>query len=214
MKIKVLGVCGSPIYGGNVELLLRESMQAAQEIDGVETEILLLSQKNIKDCRHCNWCTNKQEEDHFCNLEDDMCEIYPSVLEADGLIVASPAYFGRISGLLANFLDRLRPCVFGKIYKDGLNDNVGGAFSVAMIRPRVLLSINYAFWTLGMLNVPQHGLMFGAAGVSSIAGTGDFVPADRHQVLKDEFGLRNARRLAHRMIEIIKIVKLGKQALS
>ena len=62
MKIKVLGVCGSPIYGGNVELLLRESMQAAQEIDGVETEILLLSQKNIKDCRHCNWCTNKQEE--------------------------------------------------------------------------------------------------------------------------------------------------------
>ena len=54
MKIKILGVCGSPVKGGNAELLLKESMQAAQETDGVETKILLLSQKNIKDCCHCN----------------------------------------------------------------------------------------------------------------------------------------------------------------
>ncbi|PWI49283.1 hypothetical protein CEE45_02765 [Candidatus Heimdallarchaeota archaeon B3_Heim] len=37
-----------------------------------------------------------------------MSEIYPLLLEADGLLLASPVYFGRLSGCLANFVDRLR----------------------------------------------------------------------------------------------------------
>ena len=38
-----------------------------------------------------------------------MQQIYPKLVEADGLGFSTPAYFGMISGLLKNFVDRTCP---------------------------------------------------------------------------------------------------------
>ena len=212
MKIKILGVCGSPIKGGNTEIFLQEALKAAREIKDVETNIVLLSGKDIGDCRHCNWCITKQEEGEFCLQKDDMSEIYPLILEADGLLLASPVYFGRLSGYLANFVDRLRVFHFGNYYRSKLKDKVGGALAVAWTRngglETALLSMDHTFQPLGVLSVG------GAAGVSSLGGTGEFAPDDKHLILRDEYGLKSARRLARRMFELVKIIKLGKEALS
>jgi len=216
MKINILGVCGSPIKGGNTEIFLEEALKAARGIRDVKTELVLLSQKDINDCQHCNWCLRGQKEGQFCKQKDDMTEIYPLLLEADGLLLASPVYFGRLSGYLASFIDRLRVFVFGNYYRNKLKDKVGGSLAVAWNRHEgletTLSSINYAFETMGMLTATEHGLALGAAGVSSLGGTGKFIPDDRHQILKDEYGLKSARRLAKRVVEIIEIVKLGKAA--
>ena len=212
MKIKILGVCGSPIKQGNTEVFLKETLKAAGEIEGVGTELLALAGMNIPDCVHCNWCLKGQKEGQFCQQKDDMTEIYPLILEADGLLLASPVYLGRLSGHLANFLDRLRVFIHGNYYRDRLKDKVGGALAVGWFRDggeeTTLLSINYAFWRLGMLTTR------GATGVSTLGGTGRSVPDDKHLVLMDEYGLKSARRLARRMVELIKIIKLGREALA
>ena len=218
MKIKILGVCGSPVKGGNTEIFLEEALKTAREIRDVETKVVLLSQKDVNGCQHCNWCLRGQKEGQFCKQKDDMSEIYPLLLEADGLLLASPVYFGRLSGYLANFIDRLRAFAFGNYYRNKLKDKVGGSLAVAWARhgglETTLFSINYAFGAMGILTATEHGLALGAAGVSSLGGTGKFIPDDRHQILKDEYGLKSARRLVKRMVEIIEIVKLGKEALA
>ena len=217
MKIRILGVCGSPIKRGNTEIFLAEALKAAREITEVDTKVIYLSGKDIRDCQHCNWCLKGQKEGQFCQQKDDMTEIYPLILEADGLLLASPVYFGRLSGLLANFVDRLRVFVLGNYYRDKLKDKVGGALAVVWFRSggveTTLLTMHYAFSALGMLPAVEHGIFLGAAGVSSLSGTGEFDPDDKHLILKDEYGLKSAGRLARRMVEITKIIKLGKEAL-
>ncbi len=212
MKIKMLGVCGSPVKNGNTEAFLVEALKVAGEMEGVSTELVTLARRNISSCLHCNWCLRSQKEGQFCNQKDDMIDIYPLILEADGLVLASPVYFGRLSGYLANFIDRLRVFTEGKYYRHRLEDKVGGALAVSWFRARgeemTLLTINNALGRLGMLTFP------GAAGVASSGGTGKFDPNDKLMVLKDEYGLESAHRLAKRMVEVIRIVKLGKEALA
>jgi len=217
MEIKILGVCGSPVKQGNTQIFLQEALTAAGEIQGVDTRAILLSEKDIGDCQQCNWCLRGQKEGQFCKQKDDMSEIYPLLLEADGLLLASPVYFGRLSGRLAIFIDRLRVFMHGNYYRGWLKDKAGGALAVGWTRHGGLettaLSINFAFSALGMLTVYELGTPLGAVGLSSLGGTGKFIPDDKLTVLKDEYGLKSARRLARRMVELIRIIKLGKEAL-
>ena len=206
MEMKILGVCGSPIKQGNTQVFLEEALRAAKEIEGVETEAISLSGKDISDCRHCNWCLRKQKDGQFCQQKDDMSEIYPLLLAADGLLLASPVYFCRLSGRMACFIDRLRVFLHGNYYRGWLIDKVGGALAVGWTRhtgvESTLLSLNYAFRALGVLTVYERGAFLGAGGVSSLDGTGKFVPDDKLGVLKDEYGLKSARRLVRRMVEL------------
>ncbi len=205
MKIKILGVCASPIKQGNTETFLQEALKAAGAIEGVETSMMLLAGKDVNDCNHCNWCFSKQEEGKFCTIKDDMNEFYPAVVENDGLLLASPVYLGRLSGRMAIFLDRLRGFIHGNYYRMKLRDKVGGALAVSRFRDgggeNTLLGINSAFPTLGMLSVR------GAVGVSTLAGSGKVDPDDKHLILKDEYGLGMARWMAKKMVEMIIMAK-------
>jgi len=221
MGIKLLGVCGSPIKHGNTEVFLREALKAAEGTGDVQTELISLAGKEIRDCRHCNWCLAKQVEGKFCSQNDDMVEIYPKVLQADGLLLASPVYIGRLSGYLACFLDRLRVFAFGNLYQGKLHNKVGGALSVAWLRnagvETTLISILSAFMGLEMIPVgPRHGLgaLGGAGGLSSDHGTGKFDPKDKLGILKDEYGLRGARSLGQRIAEVSKLLKAGASSYS
>lgn len=216
MEISLLGICGSPIKGGNTEVFLKEAVEAAEEMNGVRTEIITLAEKNIKDCRHCNFCMRKQEEGKFCSQQDDMQEIYPRLLKADAFLFASPVYVGRLSGYLATFIDRMRffcPVV-GKYYGGKLQDKIGGALVVSWFRnagaSTALLSIIQSFLFYGIIPVaPAAGI--GAAGVSTEEGTGIFDPKDKHGVLKDTIGLLQARTLGQRVVEVSRMIKKGKE---
>jgi len=216
MEINILGICGSPIKQGNTEVFLEATLKAAKEMEDVTTEAVALSGKDISDCQHCNWCLNGQKPGHFCKQSDDMNGIYPLLIEADGLLLASPVYFARLSGQMACFIDRLRAFVYGNYYRGRLKGKVGGALAVGGTRhggvETTLLSLNLAFSSLGMITVHERGTSLGAGGVSSLSGTGKFTPDDKLAVLKDEYGLRSARRLARRMVELIRISKVGKEA--
>lgn len=81
MEIGILGVCGSPIKGGNTEVFLKEALKAAEETGDVTTNLISLAGKEIRSCRHCNWCLRKQEEGKPCVQEDGMVEIFPEIVK-------------------------------------------------------------------------------------------------------------------------------------
>lgn len=216
MEIKILGVCGSPIKGGNTEAFLEEALKAAEATGGVQTELISLAGKDIRDCRHCNWCIRKQTEDKLCAQDDDMQEIFPKILEADGLIFASPVYSGRLSGYLACFLDRLRVFAFGNLHQGKMHNKVGSALAVSWFRnvgvEMTVMSILIALVAAEMIPVgPRHGLgaLGGAGGLSSEGGTGKFDPKNKLGVLEDEYGLRGARSVGERVAEVTKLLKAG-----
>ena len=216
MEIEILGVCGSPIKGGNTEAFLRESLEAAQATGGVKTKLITLAGKDIKDCQHCNWCVRKQEEGKFCAQNDDMVGIYPQIVKADALLLASPVYLGRLSGYMACFADRLRVFAHGNLYRRRLRNKVGGALAVAWVRSggleTTLLSIVSTLLMMEMIlaSVP-FGLSspFGATGLSSEAGTGKFNPENKLGVLQDEHGLKGARALGEQVAELTRLIKTG-----
>ncbi len=99
--MKVLGILGSPREGGNTELLLEEALKGA-EAEGAETERIRLTEFEIVPCRECLACY----KDGNCILLDDMSKIYPKLLEADIIILASPIFFYGVTAWAKGLIDR------------------------------------------------------------------------------------------------------------
>lgn len=106
--MKIIGIAGSP-RKGNTEWMLSRLMELAAQ-KGAKTEILLLRKMDIRMCRGCLACeAGGKNREGICVMKDDMNSIYPRLLNADAIVLASPGYFEMISGLLKNFLDRTCP---------------------------------------------------------------------------------------------------------
>jgi len=74
--MRVLGICGSPRKGGNTEIALKEAMKVFEE-RGVETETILLCEKDIRYCVHCNTCLTDP-----CPIQDDVPEILEKMVSS------------------------------------------------------------------------------------------------------------------------------------
>jgi multimeric flavodoxin WrbA len=101
MKVKVLGIAGSPRRGGNTDLLLDEALRGAEEA-GAEVEKIYVRDYKITPCIECNGCFKEGK----CVVKDEMQEIYPKLLEADRIIFASPMFFMGITGWAKALVDR------------------------------------------------------------------------------------------------------------
>jgi multimeric flavodoxin WrbA len=118
----ILGISGSPKSGGNSEYMLNEALKTASE-RGFQTERLLCSKLEVNFCNDCGECGRNNP----CPKDDDMSEVYEIMASAQGIIVASPVYFGTVTGQLKTIFDRT--LVFRRQgFK--LKDKVGGALAV------------------------------------------------------------------------------------
>ncbi len=103
--MKIIGICGSP-RRGNTEWLLTKICEDLEK-GGADVEMMLLRKMDIKMCRGCLSCEKGgKERNGDCVIKDDMVSVYPKLLAADAIVLASPGYMGMLSGLLKNFLDR------------------------------------------------------------------------------------------------------------
>jgi multimeric flavodoxin WrbA len=103
--VKVIGICGSP-RKGNSEWMLSCVMQELA-LAGAGVETLLLRKMDIRMCLGCLACEEGgRQRPGVCKIKDDMSGVYPKLLEADAIVLASPGYFEMLSGLLKNFMDR------------------------------------------------------------------------------------------------------------
>ena len=109
--IKILGIMGSPRYGGNSDLLLDNALKGAKE-SGAEIEKIRLCDLNISPCSECHGCDDTGE----CIQNDDMQLIYPKIIKADRLFLASPIFFMGISAQTKAMIDRCQ-CIWVRRYK-------------------------------------------------------------------------------------------------
>ncbi|MGQ9645390.1 MAG: flavodoxin family protein [Thermodesulfobacteriota bacterium] len=99
--MKVLGLFGSPRKGGNTDILLEEALKGA-EGEGAEIERLYLSGLKITPCTECHGC----DETGSCVIQDEMEKIYPKLLDADIIILASPIFFYGVTAWTKAMIDR------------------------------------------------------------------------------------------------------------
>jgi multimeric flavodoxin WrbA len=99
--LKVLGIMGSPRIKGNSDLLLDEALKGAQS-RGAEVEKIVVDKLNISPCKEYYGCL----KDGNCVIRDDMDDLYPKILDADVIIVASPMFFYTVSAQLMLLISR------------------------------------------------------------------------------------------------------------
>lgn len=212
MAYKILGISGSPVKKGNVEIFLQRMMEGIPA-DKFSSELINLSRLEVKDCVHCNFCLSKQKQGKYCSINDDAQEIFEKVESSDIIVLASPVYFMRTSGIMAAFIDRLRVFTFGNLVKGKLKNKIGVSAAISWVRnggvETTHLSHLYAFMILEMIPVSVHkGISpLGASLVASKAGSGIFDPSVRLGFEEDELGLKSAKRIMERAIELVQLVK-------
>jgi len=210
--IRILGIAGSPVKGGNTEALLQKGMEITQNDPEVESEVIHLSALQIAGCQHCNWCIKNQTAEKPCALSDGMDLLFPALLQADVILLATPVHIGRMSGLMANMIDRMRGFVYGNFHRGKLKDKIGAALVVAFLRhgglETTLASLNSTFALFQMIAAGQGGLV-----LTSADGKGKVNRGVRHMVMEDEFGLLSAKATVLRSVELARIVQAGKKAL-
>jgi multimeric flavodoxin WrbA len=166
--MNVLGICCSPRKDGNSEILLKEALKGSQECSA-KTEFLSLRRKRIAPCIACLKCT----QNGVCAQKDDMQDLYPKLLKADGLIFASPVYFYSLSGIAKNFLDRSYALRSPALR---LMNKVGGAITVASSSGNIS-----AVHTLNMFFLTNH--MHPTDYVSGYASNKGTIKKHRHAML-------------------------------
>ena len=101
--MKIVTIMGSPRKGNTYRAVRRieENMKAMGD---VEFEYLWLKDASLANCKGCTVCFLKGEQ--RCPLKDGREEIEKRMLDADGVIFASPNYASNVSGLMKTFIDR------------------------------------------------------------------------------------------------------------
>lgn len=100
--MKVVAFNGSPRKGGNTEQCLR-IVEKELNAQGIEMEIISVGNK-AKGCMACYHCLDTGSG--HCVQNDPVNEWIDKMVEADGVILASPVYYGGIAGGMKCFLDR------------------------------------------------------------------------------------------------------------
>ena len=73
--------------------------------EGIETELVQIGGKAIRGCNACMICREKQNR--RCAIESDVVnDCIAKMIEADGIILASPVYFADITPELKALIDR------------------------------------------------------------------------------------------------------------
>jgi len=227
VTVKILGVSGSPRHG-NTEILVQEALSGAEELPNVKTEFISLVDKKIAGgCKACFNCLKKPSSDLLCRgpgLKDDVNDILRKMIEADGIILGTPTYWGSVTSQLKCVIDRVQSVESAGML---LRNKVGGAITVACNRQGgqegAVLDILKFYLISDMIPVsvgperPEEGLV-GFYGVQGQQGfphrVASWLPGGKSACRQDEMGMKAARNLGKRVAEFAKIVKAGLAAMS
>ena len=105
--MKLLAINGSPRKQGNTATLLKKALEGAASKGG-ETELIHLADLQYRGCISCFNCKRVNGKSYGkCSLDDSLTPVLKRIEEADALILGSPIYFGRQTGLISSFMERL-----------------------------------------------------------------------------------------------------------
>ncbi len=184
--MKVLGIVGSPRKNGNTEIFTTHVLRAIAE-EGLDTSLISLAGKDIRPCNACDVCFKEER----CSIDDDLFTVYLEMKKADGIILASPVYFGSATALVKGLMERAgRLSQYnGKPFRG----KVGGPLVVARRAGHNFTIAQLTFWfqILGMV-VPGSSYWNIAFG------------RDKGEVSSDEEGMRTAWNFGKNVAWVVK----------
>lgn len=101
--MKVVAFNGSPRKSGNCELALNFIGEELRR-EAIDFEIVQVGNQSVHGCIACYNCL--QTGNGYCVQKDKVNEWIDKMVEADGILLASPVYYGGIAGTMKCFLDR------------------------------------------------------------------------------------------------------------
>ena len=188
--MKVLIINGSPRKNGNTGIAL-EQMEAVFSEEGIEVTSVQVGREVVRGCVACNGCAKLGR----CVYDDCVNQLAPLFEEADGLVVASPVYYGSANATLVAVLDRL-------FYSTHFDKTMKVGAAVASARRGGLTAtfdeLNKYFTISGM---PVASSQYWNSAHGAAPG----------EAAKDGEGLQVMRTLARNMVFLMKSIALGKE---
>jgi len=184
--MKVIGFNGSPRKDGNTTILINHVFRELEK-EGIKTELVQLSEKEIHGCIACYKCF--KNKDQRCAVKNDAANEYiEKMTEAQGIILGSPVYFIDITPEMKALIDRTG---FVSRANGGMHRNKVGAVVVAFRRSGAMHSVD----TMNHFLLSQEIFIVGRA-----IGVG----MDKGDVEKDEEGIQTVKALGERMAWLLK----------
>lgn len=144
---------GSPRIKGNT-IQLCEQFKNGVETKGLTAEIINLYKLKFTGCRACFACKRLNSPTFKkCVFPDDLKNVLEDISNAEGLVLATPIYFGNVTGEMQSFIERLFFPFFtyNKDYK---------AFPPKMLETAVIYTMNVGKdWFDSEYTKPQTALM-------------------------------------------------------
>lgn len=184
--MKVVAFNGSPRKDGNTAILINHLLRELEH-EGIETELVQLSEKEIHGCIACFKCHENQDQ-HCAVKKDAANEYIEKIIRAQGIVLGSPVYFQDVTPEMKALIDRAGfvGLANGKMYR-----NKVGA-SLACFRRsggmHTIDAINHFFLSNEVI----------------ITGRALGVARDMGEVKKDEEGMQLASTLGQRMAWVLK----------
>jgi multimeric flavodoxin WrbA len=188
--MKVIAIVGSPRKNGNTEQLASYTLKAVAE-EGIDTEIISLASKDIRPCNACMVCRENGE----CAIQDDLPPIYQKMKEADGIILATPVYFGSCTALLKALMERTGYAARSS-GRSILRDKVGGPLVVARRAGHTFTIAQLDLW-FHILEIMEPGSTYWNVGFGRQPG----------EITGDEEGLQTAWNFGKNIARVLKNLK-------
>jgi multimeric flavodoxin WrbA len=189
MTVRVVAINGSPRKNGNTQLMLDSAAKAIRSA-GIDVEHISLAKLDIRPCAGCERCNTKPWD---CPIKDDAAKVLRKIVAADGVLMGSPVYCGGVTAQMKALFDR-SIIVYTAME---LKNKVGGALCCGGGQhggqELTILQIVTFFTMQDMIVANCTGGLFGAMGVGN----------DRGDVKNDSEGLKSARNLGQRMVELL-----------
>ncbi len=153
---KIIAIYGSPRRRGNTAALLKKAVEGARD-SGAELEEIVLRDLKISPCLEIYGCTQSGE----CAIKDDFQKVRDKILDAQGLMLASPVFFYTVSSHTKILMDRFQSLWVKKNWVEKTPKNQQGTkrkglfIAVGATRGKklfdgMLLSVRYFFDVLDM----------------------------------------------------------------
>lgn len=103
---KIMIIDGGPRKNMNTAAMVEAFAEGARE-GGAEVKIVRLYDIDYKGCRSCMACQLKDKRVPSCRFKDGLTDILAECAEADGLVLASPIFYGEFTAQMRAFYERL-----------------------------------------------------------------------------------------------------------
>ncbi len=170
--MNIVAVLGSPhgMKGSTGKVL--DALIAAAKGRGAEVKLFSLAELKVGPCRACDTCHRTGK----CPTRDDFNKIKKSMLEADGVVLASPNYIASVSGQMKCLFDRL--C--GPLHLQAMEGKYGaavvtsGSKESAEVEAYILRFLRaLGCWTVGSVGAEARALADPATASPVLAAAAD-----------------------------------------